>query len=79
MILRAVEDLKRFFYPNLDGIGYGALSFPVSRTAFMRGFAAGKTMYELTNTFFPSPFFQPSQPLALREFLNRSRSQRVSA
>ncbi len=66
------EDLKRLFYSNLEGIGYGALSFPVSKTALMRGFAAGKTMYELTNTFFLSPFFQPAVPPSLRDFLSRN-------
>jgi geranylgeranyl reductase family protein len=71
--LTRCEDLKQFFYKNLDDIGYGSLSFPISKTALMQGFAAGKTMYELTNTFFLSPFFQPSQPLGLREFLNKNR------
>jgi geranylgeranyl reductase family protein len=53
--LTRCEDLKRFFYSNLNGIGYGGLSFPVIKTALMRGAAAGKTMYELTDTFFCRP------------------------
>ena len=63
--LARCENLKSFFYGNLAGIGYGALRFPVSKIALMRGFAAGKTMYELTNTFFLSPLFRPAQPPAL--------------
>jgi geranylgeranyl reductase family protein len=70
--LARCEYLKRFFYSNLHGIGFGALNFPISKTALMRGFAAGKTMYELTNTFLLSPLFQPSVPLGLREFLGRT-------
>jgi geranylgeranyl reductase family protein len=77
--LARCEDLKRFFYSNLDGIGYGALSFPITKTSLMRGFAAGKTMYELTNTFFLSAFFQPVQPRSLREFLTATRNNRISA
>jgi len=72
--LTRCEDLKDFFYANLDGIGYGVLNFPVSKTALMRGFAAGRTMYELTNTFFLSPFFEPAQPPGLREFLSRTHA-----
>jgi geranylgeranyl reductase family protein len=68
--LRRCEDLKGFFYANLNGIGYGILNFSVSKTALMRGFAAGRTMYELTNKFFLSPFFEPVQPPGLREFLS---------
>jgi flavin-dependent dehydrogenase len=65
------DELKRFFYSNLDGIGYGALKSPISKTVLMRGFAAGKTMFELTNSFLFSPSFQPVQPSSLREFLDR--------
>jgi geranylgeranyl reductase family protein len=73
--LTRCEDLKRFFYSNLDGIGYGALSFPITKAALMRGFAAGKTMYELTNTFFLSPFFQPAQPIGLRDLPRGARER----
>jgi hypothetical protein len=34
----------------------------------MRGFAAGKTMYQITNAFFLSPFFSPTVPIGLRDF-----------
>ncbi|MGH2508104.1 MAG: NAD(P)/FAD-dependent oxidoreductase, partial [Ktedonobacteraceae bacterium] len=77
--LARCEDLKRFFYSNLNGIGYGALNFPISKTALMRGFAAGKTIYELTNRFFLSPFFAPVQPSGLRDFLNQKRAKPISA
>jgi geranylgeranyl reductase family protein len=69
--LARCEVLKRFFYSNLDGMGFAALNFPISKTALMRGFAAGKTMYELTNTCLLSPLFKPLVPLGLREFLER--------
>jgi geranylgeranyl reductase family protein len=69
--LARCEVLKRFFYSNLDGIGFAALNFPITKTALMRGFAAGKTMYELTNTCLLSPLFKPLVPLGLREFLER--------
>jgi flavin-dependent dehydrogenase len=61
-----------FFYPNITGIGAGALAFPLSRMALMRGFAAGKTMYELTNTFFLSPFFSAARPASLADFLRNN-------
>jgi geranylgeranyl reductase family protein len=70
--LARCEGLKEFFYANLDSIGYSVLNFPVSKTALMRGFAAGRTMYDLTNKFFLSPFFRPVQPSGLREFLSRT-------
>jgi hypothetical protein len=34
----------------------------------MRGFAAGKTTYEITNSL--SPFFQSAEPLSLHDFLS---------
>jgi flavin-dependent dehydrogenase len=67
------DDLARnFFYGNLDGIGFGALSFPISKAALMCGFAAGKTMYEITNTFFLSPFYSIAVPPSLQDYLSRS-------
>jgi hypothetical protein len=76
--LARCERLRRFFYRNLEGIGYGVLKSPVGKTALMRGFAAGKTTYEITNTFFLSPFFQPGEPLTLRDFLSKTREDRIS-
>jgi geranylgeranyl reductase family protein len=72
------DDLKRFFYSNLEGIGYGALKSPISKTVLMRGFAAGKTMHELTSAFYLSPFFNPIQPSSLRDFLDRGSSENSS-
>lgn len=65
------DDMKTFFYRNMDGIGFGALKFPISKTALMKGFAAGKTMQEITSRFFFSPFFVPSVPPTLKDFLTR--------
>jgi geranylgeranyl reductase family protein len=70
--LARYEVLKRFFYSNLNGIGFAALNFPISKAALMHGFAAGKTMYELTNNCLLSPLFKPSVPLSLRESLERT-------
>lgn len=70
--LTRCEEMKHFFYENLAGIGYGALRLPLSKTALMRGFAAGMTMYELTNRFYLSPFFQAVYPTSLREFLDHA-------
>jgi hypothetical protein len=43
----------------------------LTKVSLMRGFAAGKTMYEITNTFFLSPFFSPTVPIGLRDFLRK--------
>lgn len=67
--LRRCERLRRFFYANLEGIGFAALASPVSKAALTRGFAAGMTTREITNTFFLSPFFRAAMPTGLREFL----------
>ncbi|QLF68182.1 geranylgeranyl reductase family protein [Peteryoungia desertarenae] len=64
------DDMKKFYYNNMDGIGYGALKFPLSRHALMKGFAAGKTMLEITNQFMLSPFFSPAKPKSLQEYLS---------
>jgi hypothetical protein len=37
----------------------------------MQGFAAGKTMRQLTNRFPLAPFFRPKIPPSLRDFLDR--------
>jgi len=63
---------RSFFYPNLLGRGFGALKFPVTETALMRGFAAGKTLYEITNTFYLSPFYERMVPESLRDYYQRS-------
>lgn len=76
--LARCEQLKRFFYANLDGVGFRALASPVVRTALMRGFAAGKTMYELTNMFFLSPWFPPLTPAGLKELAGRGKETSLS-
>jgi geranylgeranyl reductase family protein len=63
------EQMRDFFYRNLDSIGSAALQLPVSKMALMRGFAAGKTMRELTNSFLFTPFFAPRTPPSLQDFL----------
>lgn len=67
------EQMRDFFYGNLDSIGSTALKLPISKTTLMQGFAAGKTMHELTNRFLLSPFFSPKSPQSLRDFLNRDK------
>lgn len=59
---------EQFFYPQVDGMGYGALKFPITKMALMRGFAAGKTLYEITNTFFLAPLYPTCFPDSLRDF-----------
>lgn len=71
-VARCDDIARNFFYGNLDGIGFGALSFPISKAALMWGFAAGKTMYEITNTFFLSPFYGVAMPASLRDYLARN-------
>ncbi len=65
--LRRCEQLKRLFYAHLEGAGFRALSMPIVNGALMRGFAAGKTMHELTNQFLLSAFFRPLMPVAGKE------------
>jgi flavin-dependent dehydrogenase len=69
------EQMRDFFYGSLDSIGSTALKLPISKTALMQGFAAGKTMHELTNKFLLSPFFAPKTPQSLRDFLSRDKPE----
>jgi hypothetical protein len=69
------DDMKTFFYRNMDGVGFGALKFPISKIALMKGFAAGKTMHEITSRFFFSPFFAPSTPPTLKDFLTHAKAE----
>jgi hypothetical protein len=39
----------------------------------MRGFAAGKTMHELTNRFLFARFFVPKIPTSLQDYLDRDQ------
>jgi geranylgeranyl reductase family protein len=61
--LARCEQIKRFFYANLSGAGFRTLTMPIVRTALMRGFAAGKTMHELSNRFLLAPWFRPLMPV----------------
>ncbi|HEV7601267.1 MAG TPA: geranylgeranyl reductase family protein [Bradyrhizobium sp.] len=73
--LARCEQMRDLFYRHLDGVGSTALRLPVGRTALMRGFAAGKTMVELTNRFLFARFFVPKIPKSLRDFLDRDQGQ----
>lgn len=61
----------KFFYPNLNGIGYGSLNFPISKVALMKGFAAGKTLSEIMNGFLFMGFQPPVYPESLKNFVGR--------
>jgi geranylgeranyl reductase family protein len=74
--LARCENLSGFFYGNLDSIGSAALRWPISKTALMRGFAAGKTMDEIASTFFLSPFLAPKIPQSLDDFLHGNSTHR---
>jgi geranylgeranyl reductase family protein len=73
------EQMRDFFYRNLDSVGSAMLRLPVSKTALMRGFAAGKTMRELTDRFLFAPFFAPSIPPSLQDFLTGDGAKPVTA
>jgi geranylgeranyl reductase family protein len=72
--LSRCERMRDFFYGHLAGIGATALRVPAGRLALMQGFAAGKTMRQLTNRFALAPFFKPKTPPSLRDFLDRDRA-----
>ncbi len=67
--LRRSERIRAFFYRNMDGAGFRALRSPLARFALTRGFAAGKTVREITSRPYLAPFFRPSRPPSLAEFL----------
>jgi geranylgeranyl reductase family protein len=73
--LRRCERMRDFFYGHLAGIGATALQMPAGRLALMQGFAAGKTMRQLTNRFPFALFFKPKIPPSLRDFLERSETE----
>jgi geranylgeranyl reductase family protein len=58
----------RLFYPNLVRAGRRALDLPIAKPALLNGFAAGKTMREITNTFLWSALYKPARPQSLVEF-----------
>ena len=63
----------RAFYPNLARAGPRALDLPVAKPALLNGFAAGKTMREITNTFLWSALYRPARPRSLVEFEDAQR------
>jgi len=73
-IAPVMDDLTRcrqmadFFYPD---VARGKALLGLATPALMRGFAAGKTMVELSNLWMFSPFFQPVMPVSLKEMLKR--------
>jgi geranylgeranyl reductase family protein len=73
------EQMRDFFYRHLDGAGSTALRLPISKTALMRGFAAGKTMRELTNRFLFASFFAPKIPWSLQDFLSGDGTEACDA
>lgn len=77
--LSRCERMRDFFYGHLAGIGATALRVGIARTALMQGFAAGKTMRELTNRFPLAPFFVSKTPPSLRDFLTAGQSEAVIA
>jgi geranylgeranyl reductase family protein len=70
--LSRCEYLKRLIYSNLVRLSSESFSLPFGKNVFMRGFAAGKTIYELTNSCFMYPFFRPIYPTGLRDFLSQN-------
>lgn len=78
-LIRCDSIARGLFYPNLLKIGYGALTLPIARSALTRGFAAGKTIREITNSFFLSPLYRTVIPSSLREFLHRERERHNGA
>ena len=62
---RSMADL---FYPD---VGRGKALLGLTRPALLRGFAAGKTMVELSNLWMFSRFFRPVTPPSLEEMLEK--------
>lgn len=69
-----MDDLTRcrqmadVFYPDVNR---GRALLGLGKPALLRGFAAGKTMVELSNLWFAAPFFRAVTPPSLSEFLAR--------
>ncbi|RYE78005.1 MAG: FAD-dependent oxidoreductase, partial [Hyphomicrobiales bacterium] len=73
-IAPVMDDLARcrqmadLFYPD---VGRGKALLGLTKPALLRGFAAGKTMVELSNLWLFSGFFRPVRPQSLEEFRSR--------
>jgi geranylgeranyl reductase family protein len=71
-IAPVMDDLTRcrqmadLFYRD---VGRGPALLGLGKPALLRGFAAGKTMVELTNLLLFSAFFRPARPKSLSEML----------
>jgi geranylgeranyl reductase family protein len=69
-IAPVMDDLTRcrqmadLFYPDVN---LGKALLALGKPALLRGFAAGKTMVELTNLWMFSAFFRPMTPVSLAE------------
>lgn len=70
--LRRCERIRRFLYGHMEGAGFRTLGSPIAKYALARGFAAGKTVREITSRPYLAPFFRPSVPQSLREYLAAS-------
>ena len=57
------EQLSKLFYGNLEKGGFQVLKLPVVRTGLIRGFAAGKTMHKITNSFAMMRWQKPIYPV----------------
>ena len=67
----------RAFYPRLGQLGPRALKFPIATSALLNGFAAARTIRDITNTFLWSGLYKPVSPASLSEF--RGRDRRLAA
>ena len=67
--VRRCRRLAKLFYGNLTGFGGAALRLPLTKAALLNGFAAGRTMHQISNTFLWSGLYRPSTPPSLAEFL----------
>lgn len=66
--LTRCRQLADLFYPD---IARGKALLGLTQPALVRGFAAGKTMVELSNLWMFSGFFRPQTPVSLVELLAR--------
>jgi flavin-dependent dehydrogenase len=63
--LRRCGDMAGLFYGHLDTLGPALLGFAPGKAALLRGFAAGKTMREITNTALLAPLWRAAKPAVL--------------
>ena len=58
---------RRIFYPHLRLMEAGLMHRRSVHTAFLRGFAAGRTMRQITGRFLLPPPYMPATPPSLRD------------